>query len=223
MSALGMNIRALRKLYGEGRDITQTELARIAGVSRETVNKWESGSIESARGRNLNRICEHFDITVDDLRSQKNGLAARLAKELSGEDEAKPSQSNAHTIPLLSRSDVLQRRWDGTGERLEVPLNVYSRHPQAFALVAPDSSMGTVFPKGCYIVVERAGEPQSGAIIVAKVASAESELLVRRYYRGSGTAMLCAEGLESVDDLVCSLNDVCSYGRVVWYQAAGEL
>lgn len=45
MSVIGDNIRALRTVKGEGREITQQEIADIAGVTRETVNKWESGAI----------------------------------------------------------------------------------------------------------------------------------------------------------------------------------
>ena len=79
MSIVGDNIRALRVMRGQnGEDMTQSELAEKIGVSRETVNKWETGTIPNLRDSNIKKSRELFSLTVDDLRSESLGLAAQL-------------------------------------------------------------------------------------------------------------------------------------------------
>ena len=56
-------------------DITQDQLARVAGVHPSSVARWRTGS--QMRHAQLAKICEYFDLSEDDLLSTENGLAAK--------------------------------------------------------------------------------------------------------------------------------------------------
>lgn len=58
MSGTGRNIRLLR----ESRDMTQADIAKIAGVTDKAVSTWEKGIKEPRMGA-LTRIAEYFRVT----------------------------------------------------------------------------------------------------------------------------------------------------------------
>ena len=55
-------------------DITQDNLARIAGVTPGAVTGWRKGSIP--RDDALSKICDYFNLSKDDIISESYGLAA---------------------------------------------------------------------------------------------------------------------------------------------------
>lgn len=61
-SNLGNNIKKER----EARKLTQNELGKILGVSKQTVSSWENNT-KKPRVDKLNAIAELFNTTVDDL------------------------------------------------------------------------------------------------------------------------------------------------------------
>ena len=73
--ALARNIRALREKF----DITQQQLADIAGTSRQAVFDWEAAKRKTIRQDDvLTAITSHFDITKQDLFGFNDGLYAKL-------------------------------------------------------------------------------------------------------------------------------------------------
>lgn len=56
-------------------DITQEQLARVAGVNPSSVARWRHGS--QMRRPYVERVCEYFGLTEDDLLSTDAGLAAK--------------------------------------------------------------------------------------------------------------------------------------------------
>ncbi|MBR2459729.1 MAG: helix-turn-helix transcriptional regulator, partial [Clostridia bacterium] len=59
-------------------EMTQDELAGVLGVSRQAVQKWESGaSIPDIE--NITNIAKHFDVSIDSL---VLGSDTRLTEEL---------------------------------------------------------------------------------------------------------------------------------------------
>lgn len=209
MSIVGDNIRALRELKG----ITQQELAAAVHVSRETVNKWENGTIESVRERNLALLREHYGLSMDDLRSEYKGLAAQLHSHMvAGSTEvhpqaegAAPARASLAAVPYVS--DILWRE-----------------HPDAYA-IEMDSSMSRVLPASCLAFVDPQIQPANGAIVLAKVMLGDkAELAVRRLHLGSTKALLSAESYEAdQEDIVVDMEQLDIRGTVFWYQASGEL
>lgn len=200
MSVIGDNIRALRELHG----LTQQELADLTGVSRETVNKWEMGAIGNVRTSHVEALRERFSLSIDDLRSESCGLAAK-ANRSSGPDE------KAHPyVPLASSPTV---------EDVEVTATLLANHPHAFAWTVPDDSMARTLPRGCHAIIDPDAVPTAGSVILAKIPDLAAPIL-RQLSAGSTKAMLSADCDE---DRILDLEDLDIRGVVVWFQAASEL
>lgn len=67
MENLMNNIVKLR----EKKKLTQEGLGNKVGVTRETIRKWESG-ISMPSGKNLNKLCEAFEVTLEELLDKNN-------------------------------------------------------------------------------------------------------------------------------------------------------
>jgi transcriptional regulator with XRE-family HTH domain len=73
MDKVGKRINLLRLLMGK----TPEQYARMIGVSRQALLKWETGDTENIKIRNLLRISECHDISLDEL---VTGNAARTGQ-----------------------------------------------------------------------------------------------------------------------------------------------
>lgn len=225
-NVLGKNLRALRDREG----ITQQELADIAQVTRETVNKWESGTIGNIRTGNLESILRHFGLDTDDLRSETRGLAAQEAAN--GESPEVEGSVPIVTIEELETDPGLPSQLIASrgGPRIPVLSTVWHGHPNAFAIETDSSSMNRVIPEGCRVIVDPMVKPTSGTIVLVRVSGRGAasqrgaDLLMRRLHLGSSTAMLSSETYgEPEQDLVMPTESLDVVGTVVWYQAATEL
>lgn len=227
MSVIGDNIRALRTVKGEGREITQQEIADIAGVTRETVNKWESGAIGNIRDSNIQKLRDHFHLSIDDLRSESAGLAAQLAGTSRLPSGAlMPSQSEVAYAPLLGRVHAGDAQEpDVLDERIPLPAEVYDAHPSAYFLQVEGQCMSRVYPEGCHILIDPSQEPRNGSIAVVSIDG--SDYVMRRLYRGATTLVLSPDSWEDgFEDIVIRDSDdhtVEFHGTVVWFQSAKEM
>ena len=211
MSIIGDNIRALRELHG----LTQQELADIANVTRETVNKWENGGIGNVRTTNVDMLRRHFNLSVDDLRSESCGLAAKL----SGQHK---NIQDSFSIPLL---DTV---WGGEGQAIEfdsshtveVPQAVANNHPAAFAMLLSPSRQSS-FLHAVHAIVDPATEHCPESLLAVQISTEPPT--VCHVVRGRNKAILSYEGLSECDDRVVDVNDLNVLGLVVWYQCAHEL
>lgn len=195
MSTIGDNIKALRDREG----LTQQELADAIHVTRETVNKWESGTIEALREHNVQTICALFGLTPDDLKSQARGLHAQSRPQQAA--DGKITDTDTHLADVM-----------------------WKRHPHAF-YVEMDSSMTRVLPVGSLAVVDPDVAASSGSLVAADIPSEDgTRLVIRRMQRGATKTLLCAESYEDhIDDLVIDNADLKLRGTVVWYQPPREL
>jgi transcriptional regulator with XRE-family HTH domain len=79
MDKVGKRINSLRLLMGK----TPEQYARMIGVSRQALLKWETGDTENVKICNLLKISECHDISLDELitgKSSKAGLTAASVK-----------------------------------------------------------------------------------------------------------------------------------------------
>lgn len=67
MEEIGSRIRCMRKAAG----LTQAELAKRIGVSRQSVNKWESGTGTFMSTIHLERLAEALECGVDEILKKK--------------------------------------------------------------------------------------------------------------------------------------------------------
>ncbi|MFZ2757109.1 MAG: helix-turn-helix domain-containing protein [Atopobiaceae bacterium] len=213
MSVIGENIHALRLLNG---GITQQELADIVGVTRETVNKWETGAIGNVRSSNVETLREHFGLSVDDLRSESNGLAAKAGHEAA--DDAGASC----LVPVRSLQDLDGSSVPHDGPmRIEIPSGVAHRHPRSFAVVVEDSTMDAVLPRGFHAVVDPDARPRQSSIVVSS--SEGRPPSIRRFVEGKTKVVLSVDSVATrEDDFVLDVGDVHVIGTVVWCQPAEE-
>lgn len=216
MSVIGDNIHALRILHG----ITQQELADVAEVTRETVNKWETGAIGNVRTSNVNRLREYFNLSIDDLRSETCGLAARL----SAQNTAIGSGEAAAQVPVLTLFEICNGVRTASSDRsVEVPASVQRHHPNSFAFVI-DDSMNRVIPESCYAIADPDAKANSDSIVLVRAPNQDDTLLPRRLQRGQTKAILSAESYaHHEDDIVMDVSDLHIVGTVVWFQPQREL
>ncbi len=207
-------------------DLTQEALARIAGVTPGSVTGWRKGS--RPRHDAISKICDYFNISEDDLLSDRYGLAAKEHGQLHDLPKgAMPVYSSGEaTVPLLTLGRVHAGALTDEEEaehRVEVPASVCARHPRAFALVVEGNCMNRVIPEGAHVLVDPEREPSNGSIAVVETEAYQA--VMRRWYRGSSTLMLTADSYEDQEDLVFSMEDgpVRVIGTVVWYQAPEEM
>ena len=221
MSIIGDNIRALRESHG----LSQAELAEIAGVSRETVNKWESGTIANIRDSNIQRLRDHFELSVDDLRSSSAGLASRGRTPSNPPDGAKAMKPGKPAyLPLLGRVHAGDAREpDVLDNRVPVPEEVAARHPHAYFLQVEGTCMSRVYPEGCHILIDPDREPQTGSVAVVSIDGAD--YVMRRLYRGASVVVLSPDSYEDgYQDIVVGEGHTCEFvGTVVWYQPRREM
>ncbi|MBR1828434.1 MAG: helix-turn-helix domain-containing protein [Atopobiaceae bacterium] len=203
MSVIGDNIKALRSREG----LTQQEFADAIHVTRETVNKWESGIIEALREHNAQTICERFGLAPDDLKSETRGLSSQLRLQSLQDGRAHSEAGKGPKAPAHFQSDA-----------------IWLRHPHAF-FVEMDSSMTRVLPAGSLAVVDPDTPASSGSLVAVDVPGDDgTAMIVRRMQRGSTKTLLSAESYEECpDDLVIDNADLCVRGTVGWYQPPREL
>lgn len=93
------NIDALLVKY----EINQDQLARVARVAPSTVARWRQGS--QMRRSQLERICEYFGLTEDDLLSTESGLAAKEHGRVSDATLADDEQMLVQTYRMMGANE----------------------------------------------------------------------------------------------------------------------
>lgn len=217
------NIDALLTKY----DIQQSTLAGIAGVTPATVSRWRGGTT-NIRTENLDRICNHFGLTHDDILSTVAGLAAKEHGRyplppgaIAPDPEPRPAYA-----PLLGRVHAGDAQEpDVLDESIPIPYEIHERHPRGYFLQVEGTCMSKVYPEGCYILIDPDRTPQNGSVAVVSIDGAD--YVMRRMYRGASTLVLSPESWdEGYEDIVITSADertVEFHGTVVWYQPSAEM
>lgn len=210
------NIDALLVMY----DISQARLAEIAGADPSSVNHWRKGS--KPRDESIERICEHFGLTRDDLLSDSYGLAAkrhgRFGKPVTAGERAMiplVTLGRVHAGPLSEEEAVMGQT--------EVPASVLENHPRARALIVEGDCMDRFVLPGMAVVVDPDLTPANGSVVV--VETEIHDAVIRRWFRGTDSLMLVADSHEEYPDIVLRFDDgpISVLGVVVWVQSAREL
>lgn len=216
------NIIKLRDLF----NLTQEELASIAGVSRGAVSQWEGGFSEPRMGA-IQNMADHFGIAKSNI-IEEDGMANidPVTKRPRTYKRTEVYASGEATVPLATVGKVHAGYLADEEEaerRLDIPASVLARHPHAQALVVEGTCMNKVVPEGLAVVYDPDIEPTNGRIAI--VETEDYQALMRRWYRGGSTLMLVADSYEEWDDIVLK-EDECSIkviGTVVWVQSVTEL
>lgn len=216
--AIRENIIKLREMN----QITQEQLAKIAGVSRGAVSQWEGGFSEPRMGA-IQRMADHFNISKSNI-IEDGGMNACYRSSIPG---AMKAISNGESyLPLVSlgrvHAGVLVDE-EGCEKTVNVPSSVANNHPNAFALEVEGNCMNHVIPEGAHVLVDPDVYPSNGSIVVAE--TEDYQAIMRRWYKGSKSLMLVADSYEEFEDIIFTDDEhpIKVVGVVVWYQSAKEL
>lgn len=211
--SIRQNIIRLRQQH----NITQEELAKIAGVSRGAVSQWEGGFSEPRMGA-IQKIADYFNILKSNL-IEDNGM------NFSRTDPVKlPVRGSTATLPLRTlgkaHADVMDNDGRCDNKEIQVPEAVVQMHPSAFVLRVEGDCMNKIIPEGCHVAVDASATPQNGSIVV--VENEQYKHIMRKYYRGSSVVVLSPVSFnEKYEDIVISGDETLNLvGVVVWWQSS---
>lgn len=220
------NIIKLRGIY----DITQADLAEIAGVSRGAVSQWEGGFSEPRMG-SIERIASYFGLRKSNI-IEEGGMdfIDPITKKPKANipDKAIPQSlpTKRAYLPLLGRVHAGDAQEpDVIDDKIPVPYEIWQNHKDGYLLEVEGSCMNKVYPEGCYILVDPRKQPSSGSIAVVKIN--DDDYVMRRLFKGANTLVLSPESWdESYTDIVITSHDESSVelvGTVVWFQPKEEM
>lgn len=206
-------------------DLKPESLARIAGVSTATVSRWRTGQTDNIRKANLKRICEQLELSPDDILSSSAGLAAKEHGRVPSGAKL-PSEPRPAYAPLLGRvhaGDACEP--DVIDDRIPIPYEVRSAHPDGYFLEVEGNCMSRVYPEGCHIYIDPRQQPRNGSVAVVSIDGAD--YVMRRLYNTGRTIVLSPDSWDdSYEDIVITGEDertVEYVGTVVWFQPAEEM
>ena len=214
--------RNLRELV-ESRELKQSALANVAGVTEGSVSGWLSGRAQP-RTKPLERIASYYSISLDDLVSETGGLYAKahgLTDAPAGATAVAPSAPRTVPVRVLGTTYASSpddpALFDGEAMLYE---EMAARHPNCYALRVNGSCMDRVFSSEDHIFVDPDMPLRDGSIAVMLV-NGKSE--VRRVKLGNGSMMLVSESHDPQPDIFLREGDaaVCQ-GVVFWWQARSE-
>lgn len=211
--SIRQNIIKLRQQY----NITQEELAKIAGVSRGAVSQWEGGFSEPRMGA-IQKIADYFNILKSNLIEDDGMNFFRTTPT------KLPISGSTATLPLRTLGKVHAGVMDDdticNDEEIQVPERVVLAYPDAFLLRVEGNCMDRVIPEGSHVVVVPHKEPTNGSIVV--IHDDAYEAIMRRYYKGSSALMLSPDSYEEEyqDIIVHDGQEITLIGVVVWWQAS---
>lgn len=226
MGDVAANIRKLRALF----NVTQRELAEIAGVTENAVSKWENGYSEPRMGA-VERMAACYGLSKSHI-IEAGGMdhidpITKKPRSSSLPSNAKlPSEPRPAYAPLLGRvhaGDACEP--DVIDDRIPVPYEVREAHPNGYFLEVEGNCMSRVYPEGCHIYIDPRQQPRNGSVAVVSIDGAD--YVMRRLYNTGRTVVLSPDSWEdSYEDIVITGDDertVEYVGTVVWFQPAEEM
>lgn len=137
-----------------------------------------------------------------------------------------PSEPRPAYAPLLGRvhaGDACEP--DVIDDRIPIPYEVRSAHPDGYFLEVEGNCMSRVYPEGCHIYIDPRQQPRNGSVAVVSIDGAD--YVMRRLYNTGRTIVLSPDSWDdSYEDIVITGEDertVEYVGTVVWFQPAEEM
>lgn len=175
-SNIGDRLKKLR----ESKGLTQEELARLAGKTKDYISRIERSSAQNITTSTLESIAQalgiHFsELLFDVPNSSFSGSIKKGAEEILTSKFANEMASLFVEIPLIkgsvSAGDFRRDFDEYTGEFIQVPKQfIQSKISKAKKIVAikvKGSSMSPTYHDGDFIFIQREAEPYSGAHVIA--------------------------------------------------------
>lgn len=217
------NIDALLVKY----DINQDRLANIAGVTPGAVTGWRNDS--RPRKDNLKRICEHFNLTEDDILSDAYGLAAKEHGLFPNVKGARPVRGmvmgKAPRVGCAHAGKPTEPEIYEEPDLVDIPQKLLDQDPDSYVVSSEGDCMNRVFAEGSDLVVSPNKQPQDKSIVLVSIDGADA--VVRRMRRTSSTLILSPESFNSEHKDIIITDDsdhvVELKGVITWFQSAEEM
>lgn len=210
MDAAG-KIRALREEY----DLTQVQLAKIAGVSDKAVSTWESGA-RSPKVGPLQKICAHFGLDIHDFIDDTVELRFQTSLPRGAIPMPRTSQvpligDIACGVPILAEENI--------EEMVDLPEHIKAD----FALrCRGDSMINAGIRDGDVVYIRSQKQVNNGQIAAVRVGDDEATL--KRFYYEDGVVQLVSENSTMVPKAYTgeAINQLEVIGLAVGYTHALE-
>lgn len=156
--SIGKNIKKLREIH----NLSQKELAEIAGVSDKAVSTWEN-EIKEPRMGTIQKIADHFGILKSDIIEDKKNNVTSIRSSLA-------HSNDSVKMPLLgSISAGVPIEMIEVQDLVNVPREVGETYPEAFLLEVIGDSMNKVIPEGALALLDPTVEVNNGDIAAVAV------------------------------------------------------
>ena len=211
-----MSVATNIKRLSSRADMTQGDLAARLGVARSTATQWENGWSSPRMGM-VQKLAGVFGVSSADIVSDSSD-----GMPIAADSRRAVGTSAMVPVHVLGRTHAGERMdEDESDYEIEFPSGVVSRHPGCFALLVEGDCMNRRYPDGCVVLIDPNMQPSNGRAVVAEFEDGRS--LLRCYYHGQSSLMLCADSFSEYEDIILTGDDpVRLIGVVVWFQAEKE-
>ncbi|MGE6611907.1 LexA family protein [Peribacillus sp. NPDC076916] len=212
--SIGKNIKKLREIH----NLSQKDLAEIAGVSDKAVSTWENG-IKDPRMGAIQKIADHFGILKSDIIEDKETKVNPInpLKQPKVEGFSKP-------MPLLgSIAAGLPLEMIQVQEWVNVPSEVADKYPHAFLVKVNGDSMNKIVPPDALVLIDPTLEVNNGDIAAVAVNGYDATL--KRFFKFKNGITLEPESFNEkhitqyYDHKEQEFNPIHIKGKLVWYMA----
>lgn len=199
------NIKMLRQKF----NLSQEQLAEIAGVTNTAVSSWERGVSEPRMGA-VQRIADYFGIdnsniiNRDGMRSPSSERTGFVSTPLYG---------------AIAAGDPLEMI--NSDDSHPVPSEMVRKHPRAFLLTVKGSSMDKVVPNGAYALIDPDADVFDGDPVAVNINGFDATL--KRYYKLTNGVLLKPDSSDPthkeylIDFSSPNAENVRVLGKLVWY------
>lgn len=209
--SIGKNIKKLRELH----NLSQKELAEIAGVSDKAVSTWEN-EVKDPRMGAIQKIADHFGILKSDIIEDKMDVLSKKPHA--------PKNIEGHSVrmPLLgSIAAGLPLDMAPIQEWVNVPREVAERYPHAFLVKVNGDSMNKLIPSNVLALIDPTQEVRNGD--VAAVAVNGYDATLKRFFKFQNGITLEPESFnpkhktQYYDAKTQEHTPIHIKGKLVWY------
>jgi repressor LexA len=210
--SIGKNIKRLREIH----NLSQEDLAAIAGVSDKAVSTWEN-DLKTPRMGTIQKIADHFGILKSDIIEDK-------AKVSTINENSVKHGNESIKMPLLgSIAAGLPLEMIAVKEWVNVPVEVAEKFPNAFLLKITGDSMNKIVPENALALIEPTLEVKNGDIVAVAVNGYDATL--KRFFKFQDGITLEPESYnpkhqtQFFSDKEMEFNPIHVKGKLVWYMA----
>lgn len=208
--SIGKNIKKLRETH----NLSQEELAEIAGVTDKAVSTWENETKTPRMGA-IQKIADHFGILKSDIIEER---------KINPIDKNKLIKGDSVPVPLLgSIAAGVPLEMIPVIEMVNVPKEVAELYPNSFLVKVSGDSMNKIIPSGALALIDPTAEVKNGDIAAVTVNGYDATL--KRFFKFQDGITLEPESYnpENSTQFYSSkdqeFNPVHIKGKLVWYMA----